>query len=392
MSTQLEGLKVAVMLERGVNETEFHHNRLRLREAGAEVIVVGNDALDYTGEDHGRVRADVTIDQVDAADFDGVVIPGGLAPEKLRQNPRVVRFVRDLYDRGKVCAAICHGQQVFISAGMLKGRRAVAAWSMVDDLVYTGAEHVADARAVRDGTLVTARFPHDLPQFCRLVLETFAETEGCPLPPGYGERLRGRRIGIVADDATDATQLLYALYRIEEEGGTASLIGRKAGASVRLGSRTWEWGERGPTVAIDLALEDLGAVDSHDFPYEEALRAVRASQLDGLIVPGGLATWMIRGHPGLKKLIQEMDAAGRPIAAIGRGPKVLLSAGILTSQGVTCGAEMRDDLIAVGLLYRDEPVVRDGHLLFCRGTGDLPEWGRAWIEMWEERASGDAIR
>jgi len=380
---QLEGLKVAVLLESGVNEIEFHHNRLRLREAGAEVVVVGNAGLDYTGEDHVRLRADVTIGQVDAADFDGVVIPGGLAPEKLRQNPRVVRFVRDLYDRGKVCAAICHGQQVFISARMLKGRRAVAAWSMVDDLIHTGAEHVAEARAVRDGMLVTARFPYDLPQFCRLVLEAFADTEGRPLPPGYGERLRGRRFGIVADAAANGTQIFYALYRIEEEGGAALLLGRKAGACVRLGSPTWEWGERGPTVTVDLALEDLGAVDSHDFPYEEALRAVRASQLDGLIVPGGLATWMIRGHPGLRKLIREMDSAGKPIAAIGRGPKVLLSAGILASQTVTCGAEMRDDLVAAGLCYRDEPVVRDGHLLFCRGTKDLPGWGRAWIKMFE---------
>lgn len=381
IAKQLEGLKVAVFLERGVNETEFNHNRLRLREAGADVVVVGNTRLEYTGEEHARLHADVTIDQVDAADFDGVVIPGGLAPEKLRQNPRVVRFVHDLYDRGKVCAAICHGQQVFISAGMLKGRRAVAAWSMVDDLIYTGAEHVAEARAVRDGTLVTARFPHDLPKFCRLVLEAFADTEERPLPPGYGARLRGRRFGIVADPATNGTQLFYARYRIEEEGGTPLLLGRKAGDCVRLGTPTWEWGEHGVTVTIDQALEDVGAVNSHDFPYEEALHAIHASQLDGLIVPGGLATWMIRGHPGLKKLIQEMDNAGQPISAIGRGPKVLLSAGILAGQTVTCSPEMRDDLIAAGLHYCDEPVVHDGQLLFCRGTEDLPEWGRAWIDL-----------
>jgi len=384
MVEPLEGLKVAVLVERGVNEIEFHHSRLRLREAGAEVVVVGNLALDYTGEDHEHVWADVTIDQIDAAGFDGVVIPGGLGPEKLRQNPHVVRFVHDLYARGKVCAAICHGQQIFISAGILKGRRAVAAWSMVDDLIYTGAAHVAEARAVRDGTLVTARFPHDLPLFCRLVLEAFAETEGRSLPPGYGERLRGRRFGIVTDAATNTAQLFYTRYRIEEEGGTTSLLGRKAGDTVRLGSPTWEWGEHGPTVTIDQGLEDSGAVDSDDFPYEEALRAIRASQLDGLIVPGGLATWMIRGHPGLKKLIREMNAARKPIVAIERGPKVLLSAGILTGQTVTGSAEVRDDLIAAGLCYRDEPVICDGHLLFCRDTEDLPHWGRVWIKMWED--------
>ncbi len=383
MPDQLEGLRIAVLLERGVNEVEFHYNRLRMREAGAEVVVVGNKELDYIGENHGRTQADVTIDQVDAAGFDGVVIPGGLAPEKLRQNSAVIAFVRELYERGKICAAICHGQQILISAGLLKGRKAVAAWSMVDDLIYTGAVHDPEARAIRDGTLVTARFPFDLPMFCPLVLEAFADVENRPVPDGYGERLWGKTFGIVVDDATNDMQTFYPQYRIQEEGGTALLLGRQEGATVRLGNPTWEWADYGGhTATVDKALEDTGAVDSHDFPFEEKLRAVRASQLDGLIVPGGLGTWMVRGHPGLKELIQEIDAAGKPIAAIERGPKILLSARILAGRTVTCSAEMRDDLVAAGIDYRDEPLVQDGNLLTCQDTEDLPAWGRAWLEMW----------
>jgi protease I len=383
MSNQLEGLRVAVLLERGVNETEFHYSRLRVREAGAEVVVVGNKQLEYLGENHGRTQADLTIDQADAAEFDGVVIPGGLAPEKLRQNRTVVSFVRELYDRGKVCAAICHGQQVLISAGLLEGRKAVAAWSMVDDLIYAGATHDPEARGVRDGRLVTGRFPFDLPVFCRLVLEAFAAVENRPVPDGYGERLRDKTIGIVVDDATNDMQTFYPQYRIQEERGTALLLGRQERATVRLGNPTWEWADYGGhTATVDRSLEDAGAVTSHDFPYEEKLQAVRASQLDGLIVPGGLGTWMVRGHPGLKKLIQEMDAAKKPIAAIERGPKILLSVGILSGRTVTCCAEMRDDLIAAGLDYQDEPIIRDGNLLTCQGTEDLPTWGRVWMEYW----------
>lgn len=385
MYRQLEGLRLAVIVERGVNEIEFHLCRLRPREAGAEVVVVGNHRLVYEGEDHEALCADATIDQVDASGFDGVLIPGGLAPEKLRQNPDVVRFVRDLYDRGKVCAAICHGQQVLISAGLLQGRRAVSAWSMVDDLVYTGAIHVPEARAVRDGTLVTARYPQDAPLFFGLTWEAVAGAEGRPVPAGAGSRLRGKRVGILADDATNAVQLYYARSRIEEEGGEAPLLGRRAGGQVRLGSPTWEWAERGPLVTVDRALEDVGAVVSDDLPYEVALNAVRATDLDGLVVPGGLATWLIRNHPGLRKLIQEMHVAGKPIAAIERGAKVLLSVGILGGRAVTGGGEVRDDLIGAGLSYRDEPVVRDGNLLFCRGTEDLPEWGAAWVAMLEEK-------
>jgi protease I len=383
MSSQLEGLRVAVLLERGVNEVEFHYSRLRMREAGADVVVVGSKRLEYIGENHGRTQADVTIEEVDAADFDGVVIPGGLAPEKLRQNGAVVSFVRELYAAGKVCAAICHGQQVLISAGLLEGRKAVAAWSMVDDLVAAGAMHDPEARGIRDGRLVTARFPFDLPVFCSLVLEAFAVVENRPLPDGYGDRLRSKTVGIVVDDATNDMQTFYPQYRIQEEMGTALLLGRQEGATVRLGNPTWEWADSGGhTATVDKALEDTGAVDSHDFPYEEKLRAVQASQLDGLIVPGGLGTWMVRGHPGLKKLIQAMDAAKKPIAAIERGPKILLSAGILPGRTVTCSAEMRDDLIAAGIDYRDEPLIHDGNLLTCQDTEDLPTWGRVWMEVW----------
>jgi protease I len=90
---------------------------------------------------------------------------------------------------------------------------------------------------------------------------------------------------------------------------------------------------------------------------------------------------MVRGHPGLKKLIQKMDADKKPIVAIERGPKILLSAGILSNRTVTCSAEMRDDLIAAGFDYRDEPLVHDGNLLTCQGTEDLPSWGRVWMEV-----------
>jgi protease I len=91
---------------------------------------------------------------------------------------------------------------------------------------------------------------------------------------------------------------------------------------------------------------------------------------------------MVRGHPGLKKLIREMATADKPIAAIERGPKILLSAGILHGRTLTCSPEMRDDLVAAGIDYRDQPLVRDGNLLTCQGTEDLPSWGRAWMELW----------
>jgi len=369
-----EHLRFAVLLADGTNPVEFHYCRLRMLESGAEVTVVGPSGLDYRLEDHTAARADVTIREVARQAFDGVLIPGGLGPEKLRQDKEILALVKDCHTRGKLCAAVCHGQQVLISAGLMQGTRATAAWSMIDDLLAVGAIVPEGVRAVRDGHIVTGIFPHDLPAFFRLVLPTLAEIEGWQLPLGYPERMAGQTWGIVVDDASDSVQVSYLRLRVLEEGGTPLLLGRRAGQKLRLGSPAWPWGEMGIHAVVDRALPDPAVVSSCDTEAEANARAITAGELAGLLLPGGLGTWMIRGHPGLKALIWELFAAGKPVAAIGRGVKLLLSADVLAKRAVTCAPEMRDDVIHAlkPINYQDAPVVHDGNLLTCQGTEDLP--------------------
>ena len=134
-------------------------------------------------------------------------------------------------------------------------------------------------------------------------------------------------------------------------------------------------------VTVDRMLPDLGVIDSYDGEAEANSQAISAGELDGLVLPGGLATWMIRGHPGLKRLINEMNAAKKPIGAVGRGAKILLSAGVLDRRTVSCAPEMRDDLIyaIAGIDYREDDVVVDGNLVTCQGTEDLPAFMRALV-------------
>ena len=385
----LAGLCFAVLLERGTNPVEFHYSRLRLKEAGAEVIVIGVDRLVYELEDHSTGYADRVIGDVLDRSFDGVVIPGGLGPEKLRQNRAVVRLVQDCYARGKLCVAICHGQQVLISAGLMHGVRATAAWSMMDDLRAVGATVPERERAVRDGQIVTAMFPQDLPAFYRLIFDVLAETEGRQAQTGTPRRLVGQTWGIVVDDASDSVQVEYLRLRLQEEGGQALLLGRRAGQQVRLGSPAWEWGEMGWHVGVDRALPDLGVNDSCDTDAEMNNHTIRADQLDGLLLPGGLGTWMIRGHPGLRKLILEVNASGKPVGAVGRGPKVLLTTGVLDGHAITCAPQMREDVVhaIAPVEYRDAPVVVDGTVLTCRETEDLPEFLRTLIAEYGRRES-----
>ncbi|HEY76169.1 MAG TPA: type 1 glutamine amidotransferase [Thermoflexia bacterium] len=172
---RLAGKRIAVLAENNYQDLELWYPLLRLREEGAEVKVVGTGSADTYTSKHGYpVQVDVSADEVSADDFDGVVVPGGYAPDLLRRYPAVLDLVRTLFEQGKVVAAICHAGWVLVSAGILKGRRVTSFFAIKDDLVNAGAEWV-DQEVVRDGNLITSRVPSDLPAFCRTIIAALEE-------------------------------------------------------------------------------------------------------------------------------------------------------------------------------------------------------------------------
>jgi protease I len=172
---ELQGKRVAVLAENMYQELELWYPLLRLREAGAETMVVGTgSAGTYTSKHGYPVEVDVVADQVSAADVDAVVIPGGYSPDLMRRYPAMVSLVREAFEQGKVVAAICHAGWMLASAGVLRGKKATCFFAIKDDLVNAGAEYV-DAEVVRDGSLITSRMPSDLPAFCRTIIEALSE-------------------------------------------------------------------------------------------------------------------------------------------------------------------------------------------------------------------------
>jgi protease I len=171
----LQGKRVAVLAENMYQELELWYPLLRLREAGAETFVVGTGSADTYTSKHGYpVQVDVVADQVSASDVDAVVVPGGYAPDLMRRYPAMVRLVRDLFEQGKVVAAICHAGWMLVTADVLRGKKATCFYAIKDDLVNAGATYV-DAEVVRDGNLITSRTPLDLPAFCRAIIEALGE-------------------------------------------------------------------------------------------------------------------------------------------------------------------------------------------------------------------------
>jgi protease I len=162
--------RVLVLAADLFEDMELLYPVYRLREESIGVTVAGLDRAPVTGKKgHGPVEVDATIDEVQEADFDALVIPGGFAPDKLRRSPAVLDLVR-AFDRAvKPVAFICHAGWVPISAGVLKGRRATSVHAIRDDMVNAGVDWVDEA-AVVDGNLISARTPADLGPWMKALL------------------------------------------------------------------------------------------------------------------------------------------------------------------------------------------------------------------------------
>lgn len=171
---KLEGRKIAVLVADLYQEMEVWYPLLRFREEGAETFAVGAEAgRSYASKKGYPVVADKSLDQVSASDLDALVVPGGWAPDTLRQDERVLKLVREMDKAGKVVAAICHAGWVLCSAGILRGRKATCFKAIKDDLIHAGANYV-DEEVVVDGNLITSRVPTDLPAFCREIVKALA--------------------------------------------------------------------------------------------------------------------------------------------------------------------------------------------------------------------------
>jgi protease I len=168
--------KIAILVENDYQDQEVWVPFYRLREEGYETVAVGPAATQYKSKYGFPIQAQIAAAEARSGDFLGVVIPGGWAPDRLRQNPAILKLVKDLYEKRRVVASICHGGWVLASAGIAKGRRLTSYQAIRDDLVHAGAEFV-DQEVVRDGNLITSRKPDDLPAFCREILRALQEVK-----------------------------------------------------------------------------------------------------------------------------------------------------------------------------------------------------------------------
>jgi protease I len=166
----LKGMRVAALVEETYEDLELWYPVLRLREAGAEVRIIGPKAGETYKSKHGYgAKADLGMDDATPADFDALVIPGGYAPDRMRRHAAMLNFVRGMHEAKKPIAFICHAGWVPISAKILRGRKVTGVAAIKDDLENAGATYL-DQSVVVDGHLISSRTPADLPDFCRAIM------------------------------------------------------------------------------------------------------------------------------------------------------------------------------------------------------------------------------
>ena len=180
MANQLEGRRIAVLATDGFEQVELTEPVKGLRAQGAVVEIVSLKAGKIQGYNHDekgdQVAVDKTVDQVKAADYDALVLPGGVQnPDSLRMQPTAVAFVAAFVKAGKPISAVCHGPWTLIDAYGVKGRTMTSWPSLRADLTNAGA-HWVDKEVVVDGPLVTSRNPQDLPVFVAKTIEVLAAT------------------------------------------------------------------------------------------------------------------------------------------------------------------------------------------------------------------------
>jgi protease I len=167
---ELRGKRIAILAEDHYEDLELWYPLLRMREAGAQVTVIGMPGVETYESKHGYpVKVDAAANQVSPADFDAIIVPGGYAPDRMRRHQPMLDLVKGVFDHGGVVAMICHAGWVPISAGIVGGKQVTSVSAIRDDLINAGAQWV-DQEVVQDDNLISSRGPGDLPAFCRTII------------------------------------------------------------------------------------------------------------------------------------------------------------------------------------------------------------------------------
>ena len=179
---ELQGKHIAIFVAEQYEDLEVWYPALRLREAGAEVAIVGIGAESYTSKHGLPIQADSSAEQVQPNDFDAIIIPSGLTSEVFADNPAVTALVLTAIQQGKVVATTASAGRMVVAAHQEGDERARRFFGMQEEVVREEGP-LQDSAVIREGNLILARTPVDLLAFCRMIMAALAPPPASPTTP-----------------------------------------------------------------------------------------------------------------------------------------------------------------------------------------------------------------
>ncbi|KAI3462245.1 hypothetical protein Pfo_018908 [Paulownia fortunei] len=302
-----------------------------------------------------------TFDEIDASKYDGLVIPGGRAPEYLAMNESVIDLVKKFEDLQKPIASICHGQLILAAADSVKGRKCTAYPAVQPALIAAGAHWVEPetmAFCTSDGNLITGATYDGHPEFIRLFIKALgAKISGS-----------GKRILFLCGDYMEDYEVMVPFQSLQalECHVDAICPGKRAGDAC-------------PTAVHDFEGDQTySEKPGHNFTLTADFEGLDASSYDGLVIPGGRAPEYLALNDKVIQLVKEFMESGKPVASICHGQQILSAAGVLKGKKCTAYPAVKLNVVLSGATWLEpEPIHRcftDGNLVTGAAWPGHPEF------------------
>ncbi|CAN6481418.1 unnamed protein product [Victoria cruziana] len=315
-----------------------------------------------------------TFDEIDATKYDGIILPGGRAPEYLAMDESVLSLIGKFSDAGKPIASICHGQLILAAAGLVKGRQCTAFPAVKHALIAAGAQWVEPktmAECVADGNLITGATYEGHPEFIHLFVKAL----------GGKMSNSGRRILFLCGDFMEDYEVMVPLQSLQALGCQVDTVCPKKQA-----------GESCPTAVHDFEGDQTySEKPGHDVVLNYTFENVKFDDYHGLVIPGGRAPEYLALDDKVIGLVEKFMSAGKPVASICHGQQVLAAAGVLKGRKCTAYPAVKLNVVLAGAAWLEpDPIHRaftDGNLVTAAAWPGHPEFVSQFMELLGIRVS-----
>ncbi|KAF3796380.1 DJ-1-like protein D [Nymphaea thermarum] len=309
-----------------------------------------------------------TFDEIDASKYDGIILPGGRAPEYLAMNESVLSLVGKFSDAGKPIASICHGQLILAAAGLVKGRQCTAFPPVKPALIAAGAQWVEPktmAECVADGNLITGATYEGHPEFIHLLVKALGGTVSNP----------GRRILFLCGDFMEDYEVMVPLQSLQALGCQVDTVCPKK-----------REGESCPTAVHDFEGDQTySEKPGHDVVLNYTFEDVNFDYYNGLLIPGGRAPEYLALDGRVISLVKKFMNAGKPVASICHGQQVLAAADVLKGRRCTAYPAVKLNVVLAGAAWLEpDPIHRaftDRNLVTAAAWPGHPEFVSQFMEL-----------